>query len=107
MEQLKSRIEAVLFVTAKVLQINEIAEILEEQPEAVHQHRHEQHAVQPVQHAAVAGKQIGIILQFAVALDQGGKQVSHLPREAAQQADDQVHPPRGQIVPRRVVTQPQ
>ena len=35
MEQLKSRIEAVLFVTAKVLQINEIAEILEEQPEAV------------------------------------------------------------------------
>ena len=35
MEQLKSRIEAVLFVTAKVLQINEIAEILEEQPEKV------------------------------------------------------------------------
>jgi hypothetical protein len=35
MEQLKSRIEAVLFVTAKVLQVNEIAEILEEQPEAV------------------------------------------------------------------------
>lgn len=35
MEQLKSRIEAVLFVTARVLQINEIAEILEEQPEAV------------------------------------------------------------------------
>ena len=35
MEQLKSRIEAVLFVTAKVLQINEIAEILEEDPEKV------------------------------------------------------------------------
>jgi segregation and condensation protein B len=35
MEQLKSRIEAVLFVTAKVLQINDIAEILEEQPEAI------------------------------------------------------------------------
>lgn len=35
MEQLKSRIEAVLFVTAKVLQINEIAEILEEKPEVV------------------------------------------------------------------------
>jgi len=35
MEQLKSRIEAVLFVTAKVLQINEIAQILEEQPEVV------------------------------------------------------------------------
>ena len=28
MEQLKSRIEAVLFVTAKVLQIKDIAEIL-------------------------------------------------------------------------------
>ena len=35
MEQLKSRIEAVLFVTAKVLQINEIAEILEEEPDKV------------------------------------------------------------------------
>ena len=35
MEQLKSRIEAVLFVTAKVLQVNEIAEILEESPENV------------------------------------------------------------------------
>ena len=35
MEQLKSRIEAVLFVTAKVLQINEIAEVLEESPEVV------------------------------------------------------------------------
>ena len=35
MEQLKSRIEAVLFVTAKVLQINEIAEILCEEPEVV------------------------------------------------------------------------
>ena len=35
MEQLKSRIEAVLFVTAKVLQINDIAEILEETPENV------------------------------------------------------------------------
>ncbi len=35
MEQLKSRIEAVLFVTARVLQINEIAEILEEPPETV------------------------------------------------------------------------
>ena len=35
MEQLKSRIEAVLFVTAKVLQINDIAEILEEAPEVV------------------------------------------------------------------------
>ena len=35
MEQLKSRIEAVLFVTAKVLQINDIAEILGEQPEAI------------------------------------------------------------------------
>lgn len=35
MEQLKSRIEAVLFVTARVLQINEIAEILEEEPEQV------------------------------------------------------------------------
>jgi segregation and condensation protein B len=32
---LKSRIEAVLFVTARVLQINEIAEILEEPPETV------------------------------------------------------------------------
>ena len=35
MEQLKSRIEAVLFVTAKVLQVNDIAEILEETPEKV------------------------------------------------------------------------
>ena len=35
MIELKSRIEAVLFVTAKVLQINEIAEILEETPELV------------------------------------------------------------------------
>ena len=35
MEQLKSRIEAVLFVTAKVLQINEIAEILGEEPDMV------------------------------------------------------------------------
>ena len=35
MEQLKSRIEAVLFVTAKVLQINDIAEILEEEAEKV------------------------------------------------------------------------
>ena len=35
MEQLKSRIEAVLFVTAKVLQIKDIAEILEEEPEKV------------------------------------------------------------------------
>ena len=35
MEQLKSRIEAVLFVTAKVLQINEIAEILGEEPDFV------------------------------------------------------------------------
>ena len=35
MEQLKSRIEAVLFVTAKVLQINDIAEILGEEPEVI------------------------------------------------------------------------
>ena len=35
MEQLKSRIEAVLFVTAKVLQIKDIAEILEEEPDVV------------------------------------------------------------------------
>ena len=35
MEQLKSRIEAVLFVTAKVLQINDIAEILGEEPDIV------------------------------------------------------------------------
>ena len=35
MELLKSRIEAVLFVTAKVLQINEIAEILGEEPDMV------------------------------------------------------------------------
>ena len=35
MEQLKSRIEAVLFVTAKVLQVNDIAEILEEDAEKV------------------------------------------------------------------------
>ena len=35
MEKLKSRIEAVLFVTAKVLQIKDIAEILEEEPEKV------------------------------------------------------------------------
>ena len=35
MELLKSRIEAVLFVTAKVLQINDIAQILEEEPEVV------------------------------------------------------------------------
>lgn len=35
MEQLKSRIEAVLFVTAKVLQINDIAQILEEEPDKV------------------------------------------------------------------------
>jgi len=32
MEQLKSRIEAVLFTTAKVLQIKDISEILEEDP---------------------------------------------------------------------------
>jgi len=35
MENLKSRIEAVLFTTAKVLQIKDIAEILEEQAEVV------------------------------------------------------------------------
>ena len=35
MEQLKSRIEAVLFTTAKVLQIKDIAEILEEEPEKI------------------------------------------------------------------------
>lgn len=35
MIELKSRIEAVLFVTAKVLQINDIAEILGEAPEVV------------------------------------------------------------------------
>ncbi len=35
MEQLKSRIEAVLFVTARVLQISDIAEILEEEPEKI------------------------------------------------------------------------
>ena len=35
MEQLKSRIEAVLFITAKVLQVEDIAEILEETPENV------------------------------------------------------------------------
>jgi len=35
MEQLKSRIEAVLFVTAKTLQISDIAEILEASPEDV------------------------------------------------------------------------
>ena len=35
MIELKSRIEAVLFVTAKVLQINDIAEILDESPELV------------------------------------------------------------------------
>ena len=35
MEQLKSKIEAVLFVTAKVLQIEDIAEILEEKPENI------------------------------------------------------------------------
>lgn len=35
MEQLKSRIEAVLFTTAKVLQIKDISEILEEEPEKV------------------------------------------------------------------------
>ena len=35
MENLKSRIEAVLFTTAKVLQIKDIAEILEEQADAV------------------------------------------------------------------------
>ena len=38
MEQLKSRIEAVLFVTAKVLQISDIAEILEEEPENILNH---------------------------------------------------------------------
>lgn len=35
MEQLKSRIEAVLFTTAKVLQIKDIAEVLEEDAEKV------------------------------------------------------------------------
>ncbi len=35
MEELKSRIEAVLFITARVVQIEEIAEILEEAPEKV------------------------------------------------------------------------
>ena len=35
MEQLKSRIEAVLFITAKVLQIKDIAEILEEDEDKV------------------------------------------------------------------------
>ena len=35
MIELKSRIEAVLFVTAKVLQIKDIAEILGEEPEIV------------------------------------------------------------------------
>ena len=35
MEQLKSRIEAVLFTTAKVLQIKDIAEVLGEDAEQV------------------------------------------------------------------------
>ncbi len=35
MEELKSRIEAVLFITARVVQIEEIAAILEEDPEKV------------------------------------------------------------------------
>ena len=35
MEELKSRIEAVLFITARVVQIEEIAEILEEDPAKV------------------------------------------------------------------------
>ncbi len=35
MEELKSRIEAVLFITARVVQIEEIAEILNEEPEKV------------------------------------------------------------------------
>ncbi len=35
MEELKSRIEAVLFITARVVQIEEIAEILEEDPTKV------------------------------------------------------------------------
>ena len=35
MEELKSRIEAVLFITARVVQIEEIAQILEESPEKV------------------------------------------------------------------------
>ncbi len=35
MEELKSRIEAVLFITARVVQIEEIAQILEEEPEKV------------------------------------------------------------------------
>ena len=35
MEQLKSRIEAVLFITARVVQIEEIAEILNEPAEQV------------------------------------------------------------------------
>ena len=41
MEQLKSRIEAVLFVTARVLQISDIAEILEEEPEKIEEALHE------------------------------------------------------------------
>ncbi len=35
MEELKSRIEAVLFITARVVQVEEIAEILNEEPEKV------------------------------------------------------------------------
>ncbi len=35
MEELKSRIEAVLFITARVVQVEEIAEILNEDPEKV------------------------------------------------------------------------
>ena len=71
----------------------------------VHQHRHKQHAVQPVQHAAVAGEQVGEILDPAVPFHQAGEQVADLAGNPAQEAQDQVMPPHRQLGQRRGVAE--
>ena len=49
-------------------------------------------AVQPVQHAAMSGKDMAEILDLAVAFDHAGKQVPHLSGNAAKQAAQHIGP---------------
>ena len=49
-------------------------------------------AVQPVQHAAMTGEDMAEILDPAMALDHAGKQVAHLPGNAAEQAAQHISP---------------
>ena len=68
MEQLKSRIEAVLFVTAKVLQINDIAQILEEEPEVVEEdiESEEEETAETSSHETTAEKQPIVDVPFTI-----------------------------------------